>query len=68
MRDEPAYTFGSADDPRSHLREYIFGDRQHLTSKHGLTCLAADKLAGSAVLLARRLRKRLWPVEPPRRG
>ncbi len=50
MMDEPAYSFGSADNPRSYAHEYLFDSAYRPSSMHGLACFEARQARSSAIL------------------
>jgi hypothetical protein len=52
IRDEPAYSPGSADKPRTYAHEYLLCSESVITSRHGIVCRRGEVVGGSAVLLA----------------
>jgi hypothetical protein len=50
MRDEPAYSFGSADNARTYAVEYLLEQQYRPSSVHGLVCVEGDHAQGSALI------------------
>jgi hypothetical protein len=51
LRDEPAYSRNSTDNPRSYIHEYCRDDKYEHVSAHGVNVSENEALLGSAVLL-----------------
>lgn len=51
LRDEPAYSRNSADNPRSYIHEYCRSDEYQHVSAHGISVSENEELSSSAILL-----------------
>lgn len=51
LRDEPAYSLNSTDNPRGYSHEYFRDDDYHYTSAHGINVSENDKTFSSAIVL-----------------
>ncbi len=51
LRDEPAYSIDSTDNPRSYSYEYFRDDDYHYASAHGINVFENDELLTSAIVL-----------------
>jgi len=52
VEDDPAYSSGSADNPRAYGREYAFCNDYRPSSKYGIHCQGPDRASYSCILLA----------------
>jgi hypothetical protein len=50
MTDDPSYSFGSPDNPRTYAHEYPLESDYRPSSTHGLACIRDGETRGSAVL------------------